>query len=266
MKKMILATILLMVTLNLQARKLHVFESPNLHCNDSVLVFSPVNQENVKNLPTAFVLHGAGGCYSNWSKYMDLQKLADRTGFRIITPDGFSRSWYVNDADLQRMQWLTFFEQELYPTMDREYGLDPEKTFITGLSMGGHGAMTLFLQHSRWFRAGGSMSGVLDVRGRDSIGKILGGEDGSNPKLAEHSAVLLLDSIKGTGKFCIVTCGTEDSLIGQARVFEEVCHTYGVPCISMYSPGKHNWKYWPFILEYHIDWFSRIVNGEPLGF
>lgn len=258
--------ILLMATLSLKAQKLHVFESENLHCNDSVWVFSPTKQAQVKNLPTAFVLHGASGCYNDWNRHMDLQKLADETGFRIITPDGFRYGWYIDNADKNEMQWMTFFEKELYPTLAQEYGLDPEKTFITGLSMGGHGAMTTFLSHKDWFRSGGSMSGVLDIRGRESIAKMLGAASIEDHILYDHSAVGMVQNLKGTDKFCIVTCGTEDSLVRQSRAFEAVCKENGVHCIAMYSPGAHNWKYWPFILEYHIDWFSRIMNGEPLGF
>ncbi|MCQ2177327.1 MAG: prolyl oligopeptidase family serine peptidase [Bacteroidales bacterium] len=265
MKRISTLFALLLLSAALCAQDLHVFESENLHCNDSVLVFSPSKAAKVRNLPTVMVLHGYGGDYRNWSRRMDLQSFADRTGFRIICPDGFIGSWYIDDADKSKMQWMTFFEKELYPGMDKEYGLDPQKTFITGLSMGGHGAMTIFLSHQEWFRAGGSMSGVLDIRNREKIAAQLG-TSVEGHVLYDHSAVSMVDNIKGTGKFCIVTCGTEDSLVRQARAFEEVCHEAGVPCISMYSPGKHNWKYWPYALEYHVGWFSRILNGESLGF
>ena len=266
MKKLFFAAFFIMAALPLQAQKLHVIESDNLHCNDSILVFSPKGQQAKMNIPTAFVLHGAGGCYSNWARRMDLQSLANNTGFRIICPDGFSSGWYIDNADKSKMQWMTFFETELYPLMNKEYGLDPQKTFITGLSMGGHGAMTIFLSHSEWFRSGGSMSGVLDIRGRERLAGMLGAYSLDDHVLYDHSAIGMIDAIKGTDKFCIVTCGTEDSLIGSSRRFEQACLDAGVKVISMYSPGKHDWKYWPFILEYHLDWFKRIMNGEPLGF
>lgn len=126
--------------------------------------------------------------------------------------------------------------------------------------------MTIFLSHSDWFRSGGSMSGVLDIRSREKIAAMLGAHSMDDHILYDHSAVGMVDAIKGTDKFCIVTCGTEDGLLNSSRRFEQACLDAGVKVISMYSPGAHNWKYWPFILEYHIDWFGRIMNGEPLGF
>ena len=71
--------------------------------------------------------------------------------FRIICPDGFYKSWYLNNANPALMQWRTFFWEECWPEMDRRYGLKADKTFIDGLSMGGHGAMNLFLDHPERF-------------------------------------------------------------------------------------------------------------------
>ena len=95
-----------------------MFDSPNLHCTDSVLVFSPSAE---KDLPTLFLLHGFSGKYSDWSRHTDLQAAAESSGFRIICPDGFYKSWYFNDANPANMQWRTFFWEECWPELDKRY-------------------------------------------------------------------------------------------------------------------------------------------------
>ena len=248
---------------------LEIIESENLHCNDTVAVYSPSGYALQKNLPTLFLLHGYAGCWRDWGGHMDLQALSDRTGWRIICPDGFYKSWYLNDADPAKMQWRSFFWKECWPLMDEKYGLDSSKTFITGLSMGGHGAMNLFFDHPERFRGAGSMSGVLDVRyssgSKDLIASILGRK--SIEKCDDQSAVWRLDDYASLGravtddKLLVVTCGIQDkTFCPAARIFESRCESLGIRYTSMYSEGLHRWDYWVYILPYHIGWFSEAMK------
>ena len=66
-----------------QTKELIVIESQNLKCNDSVLVFTPIQYASNKTqtLPTLFLLHGWSGCYKDWSNKHDIQEISNRTGF-----------------------------------------------------------------------------------------------------------------------------------------------------------------------------------------
>ena len=193
-----------------------MFDSPNLHCTDSVLVFSPSAE---KDLPTLFLLHGFSGKYSDWSRHTDLQAAAESSGFRIICPDGFYKSWYFNDANPANMQWRTFFWEECWPELDKRYGLKADKTFIDGLSMGGHGAMNIFLDHPERFRGAGSMSGVLVLHhsgtSKEIIPGILGVESIYDPVCAAESAINRLERIGDAApqKIILISCGTEDKFM-----------------------------------------------------
>ena len=283
MKKIMLAALLLLFAAGAHAQQLVVIESPNLHANDSVLVFIPQQFEfnysdrycldclgDPDPVPALFLRHGWSGCYRNWSDYYDLQQIADESGFLIICPDGFYDSWYVNANDPNQMQWRDFFDQELYPQLKEKYFLDPEKTFITGLSMGGHGAINLFLDDPARFRAAGSMSGVLDLayeHGRLGLSELLGPyDDPANKRHAEESAVNRIERAKDAGKLMLITCGYSDSLYGASQSFCARCKELGVPYIEVYSPGTHSWKYWGYALKLHLWYFSRILNEENLGY
>lgn len=254
---------------------IEVFHSPNLHCDDTVAVYMPTAfyKKPSETLSTLFLLHGYSGCWRDWGKNMDLQALCDKTGWRIITPDGFYASWYFNDADPSKMQWRTFFWEECYPAFKEKYSLDPHRTFIAGLSMGGHGAMNIFLDHPECFGGAGSMSGVLDLRysggSKERIPVIVGRKN--IEQCNDFSAIYRLERLYNYGptavhgKTIVITCGTEDNtFLGASHMFEARCHQYGQQCIAMYSPGKHHWPYWTYILPYYIGWFNEGIerNGR----
>ena len=282
MKKILWAVLTALFILPAAAQELVVISSPALHADDSVLVFIPAQYaDNYSDrycvdccgepeaVPTLFLLHGWSGCYRDWSNKSDIQRVADSTGFIIICPDGFYDSWYVNANEPEDMQWRKFFDRELYPLMKDKYFLDPEKTFITGLSMGGHGAINLFLDDVSRFRAAGSMSGVLDLdyeKGRLGLERLLGPWEPANARYAEESAINRIVRAKDAGKPMVITCGYSDTLFGASRDFCERCKEEGVPYISVFSPGVHSWKYWDYALRLHLWYFSRILNGENLGY
>ena len=282
MKKILWAVLAALLFLPATAQELVVISSSALHADDSVLVFIPEQYaDNYSDrycveccgdpdpVPALFLLHGWSGCYRNWSDYYDLQQIADESGFIIICPDGFYDSWYVNANDPDKMQWRDFFDKELYPQIKEKYYLDPEKTFITGLSMGGHGAINLFLDDPARFRAAGSMSGVLDLNaeaGRLGLAERLGPYGADNPRHDGESAVNRIERAMGTDKLMVISCGYSDKLYPCSRAFCERCKELGVPYVELYSPGVHSWKYWDYALRLHLWYFSRILNGENLGY
>jgi putative tributyrin esterase len=60
-----------------------------------------------------------------------------------------------------RCRCVTSLNKEFIPEMYKRYDLNPETTFIDGLSMGGHGAINVFIDNYDKFKAAGSLSGVL---------------------------------------------------------------------------------------------------------
>ena len=259
-----------------------VISSEHLRCDDTLLVFSPSGKEKARDLPVLFLLHGWSGNYTDWSRNKDLQKLADLNGFRIICPDGFYDSWYVDNADPGKMQWRKFFWEELWPEADRMFGLNADRTFIDGLSMGGHGAMNIFLDRPDLFRGAGSMSGVLDLwssgGSMERIAEILGGRDINDEVCTRQSAINRLDRIalfcpssadanNAAGKkLLVVTCGQQDTRFFEAaKDFVEKCTELNIRHISMFSPARHRWPYWCWVIDQHLNWFRQEISGEGIG-
>lgn len=279
MSKAFSVLLLFFAAISLNAQQLIVIESNNLHCNDSVLVFTPKMDGHCGNcdnpsseaIPTLFLLHGWSGCYNDWNRLDSLQTLSNETGFRIICPDGFYNGWYVNNIDKEKMQWKSFFDEELYPKMAQKYNLDPKKTFITGLSMGGHGAINIFIDNPERFAAAGSMSGVLNIHHttliEKEVTKVLGPYNEENMASYDNvSAINRLESLLGSEKILILSCGYSDYYAKSTIEFSDKCKEMKVPHITLLTPGTHSWKYWRFAVREHIHLFTMIMNGENLGY
>ncbi len=291
MRKILLLAITLCAFTFLRSQEQIIFRSKALKCNDTVLVFTPktvdkkccgsetechskgsccAGEKTCESKPLLFLLHGWSGDYSNWSKKTDLQAVADRSGFIIVTPDGFYNSWYLNNTDTAKMQWRTFFHNELYPAIKEKYKADPSRTFITGLSMGGHGALNIYMDDTSKFAAAGSMSGVLNLQEtklkNDQIAQILGPWSETNSRYDTESAVNRIERLKGTRKIVLITSGAQDVYSKSAVDFHNRAEELKVPNILILSPGVHSWKYWIYALDEHLRIFRQILEGTNMGY
>ncbi len=253
----------LFISINLSAQELVVLESKYLKENDSIYVFTPKNTIS-DDTPLLYLLHGWSGSYKDWNKRADIQKMSDDYGFIIITPDGFYNSWYLNNIDTSKMQWRSFFHYELYPYIKKRFNNNPDKTFITGLSMGGHGAINIFIDDTSKFKSAGSMSGVLslhDTRLKNSdIIHVLGDYESNRELYSISSALERLNLIKGVDKTLVISCGYDDHLAQSSYNFHEKCKELGIDNVFIMSPGKHSWEYWIFALDMHLFHFSKILD------
>ncbi len=249
------------------AQEIIVIKSKNLKCNDTIRVYNPEPISKNQTAPTLFLLHGWSGSYKDWGNKYDLQAISNKYGFRIITPDGFYNGWYLNNSDQSKMQWRKFFDQELFPQMKEKYKLEPYMTFITGLSMGGHGAINLFMDNPQNFRTAGSMSGVLDLQLtslRDTeLAKVIGN---NKERIDNESAINRLDRIKDIKEPIIITCGYDDVYSICTEKFAEKCRENKIPHVMILSPGKHTWKYWGYALDEHLKFFTKILNEDNIGY
>lgn len=244
--------------------QLMIFDSKeNLKCNDTVRVYTPDGE--IKG--TLLLLHGWSGCYKDWGDKMDIQKISNKWHFRIITPDGFYNSWYVDHTHPDKMQTRKFFNEELIPFIVGYFKASPENFFIDGLSMGGHGAINIFIDNHDLFRAGGSMSGVLDLeKGRLKTEIVKMFEEKLDERLKEESATYRIKNIANSEKPILISCGYSDFYFFCSQEIADACKENNVYYIRLDSPGTHSWKFWEFALNQHLWYFERLVDGEEMGF
>ena len=138
--------------------------SKSMNKDIAVSVIRPSEIVDNTELPTVYLLHGYGD--NNLRGYLsltDVTDYADELDLFIVIPDG-DTSWYFDSPVDPTYKYETFVTKELVEYIDNSYPTVTNRNgrAITGLSMGGHGALYLAMRHQDIFGAAGSMSGGVD--------------------------------------------------------------------------------------------------------
>ena len=124
-------------------------------------------QSPPRRYPVLYFLHGLGDNEQTlfngggWSLFDDLRKQHKMGDFLIVTPEG-RRSFYINSAD-GSARYSDFFLQEFLPHIEGKYRVLPGRAgrAISGISMGGYGALRMALAHPELFSAVSAQSAAL---------------------------------------------------------------------------------------------------------
>jgi len=225
--------------------------------------------------PVMYLLHGAYGHFGDWLKNTPnkklVQNLSDLYNMIIVMPEGETFSFYLDSPVNRGSQFETFITQEVIQKVDKTYRTISNRTgrVITGLSMGGHGALYLSAKHPDLFCAAGSMSGAVDMStmlNRESSAQVVklmqpvfGDKSDNSEMYAQYAVMGMLDKLKANKLPLIIDCGVDDFLIEPNRelhrrlVYNKVDHDYTE------RPGAHTWEYWENSLPYHVLFFNKIL-------
>lgn len=231
------------------------------------VVITPDSYANEKELPVVYLLHGHGGNYADWiTKAKGFEKYADLHKMIIVCPDGGVSSWYWDSKLDTAFKYETYVAKELVEWIDSRYKTirSRKARAITGLSMGGHGALYLAFRHQDVFGAAGSMSGGVDIRPFPlnwNISKRLGSY-AENPEAWEKNTVInMLHLLNPNSLSLIIDCGTEDFFfrvnenLHQQMLYRNIPHEY------ITRPGAHNWPYWTNAIKYQLLYFYNYFSS-----
>ena len=228
---------------------------------------------NEARYPVLYLLHGAFGCYSDWSKKADLHSLANKYGVIIVCPDG-QDSWYFDSPIDPQMQFETYVSKELVAYIDSHYRTFDNRFMraITGLSMGGHGALFLAWRHPDVFWSCGSMSGNMDITQYPDEWHIkdrLGEQADNAQRWRDHAVCNLVELLKNStlepAQNIIIDDGLNDIFIKNNIALHEQLVEAGIDHDFTVRPGRHSWDYWVSSLDYHMLFFYKaFIRGAEL--
>ncbi len=240
--------------------------SPSMHKTISAVIVLPdAYQEGNEGFPVVYLLHGYSGSYRDWPKHLDLRPLADRYGFILVCPDGGYNSWYLDSPLDPASRYETHIINEVIPFVDKKYRTIKGKNgrAITGLSMGGQGALYLAARHPQLFYAAASMSGGVDLTYSTKKWEIalkLGPYEKYSDRWHENSVVNMIAQIKKAKLYLLVDCGVKDIFIDNNRALHHKLLAAKVDHDYVERPGGHSWDYWVNALEYHLLFFRKQRN------
>ena len=231
--------------------------SPSMHKNIKAVVIKPDSYSNSKTYPVVYLLHGFGGTYNDWiSKVPGIKAAADIYNFIIVCPDG-NNSWYWNSPADSNYKYETYIATELVHWIDSAYKTVEGRKgrAITGLSMGGHGALYLAFRHQDVFGAAGSMSGGVDIRpfpNNWDMALRLGKYADYPLRWDEYTVINLLYLVTPNSLALMIDCGTEDFFFKVNETLHEQLLLHNIPHDFITRPGGHTWDYWTNAVNYQL--------------
>ena len=274
------------------------FRSASLGVDKSYRVYLPAGYaESDRRYPVVYLLHGISGDESNWLEHGDLARAADRLGLQaiVVMPDG-DAGFYANSAAPARYEqcmggdspfeeqsprastcvhkadYEDYIVRDLIAEVDARYRTVAERRgrAITGLSMGGFGALSLAMRHRDLFSSAASHSGIValfyqgphpydaarvallkDVSqwgvNAGSFGRWVRGIFGPDPKnWRAHDPATLAAELRDGDLAIYIDCGTEDDYLLQnhAAYLHDVLARGGVRHSYTLLPGRHDWAFW----------------------
>jgi len=239
-------------------------------------------QTSQDRYPVIYLLHGGSGSFSDWHQKVTqkgiVNQLAETYNVVIVTPGVGPASYYYDSPLQDSVRYETYMIQELIPFIDSQYHTlaQKESRAITGLSMGGHGAITLAAKHPELFVAAGSMSGVMnidtdlwkvgeDFRNLRKKGQLemLGAINYKAPQFNPYTAVGLVDQLKDQGVAVIIDCGVDDFLIETNRQMHGILLDKKIAHEYIERPGAHTWTYWTEAVPVQFSFLNKYLQRTP---
>ena len=207
--------------------------------------------------PVILLLHGAWDSAAAWERELGreaLLALAARLKVILALPEGGSFGWYLDGLETAME---TFILADFLPEIFKNPAADPGRLAVAGLSMGGHGALTLALKRPDLFQAAGALSAVTDLAAHaggahkaDSelgLDRVLGpaGPEGRNWRPFGAKGLWESRSEAWKGGALFLGVGLADGLtLAENRAFTRQLTRLGINHVYQEKPGGHEWGYW----------------------
>ena len=245
-------------------------------------------QKPPKRYPVLYFLHGLGDNEQTlfnsggWTMLDDLRRQHKMGDFLIVAPEG-RRTFFINSAD-GSMRYNDFFLREFLPHIERKYRIRPGRAgrAISGISMGGYGALRFAFAHPELFSAVSAQSAALITespqmldsasRAGSPLAGVLAAVFGNPINVSHWNAnspfVLAKRNSAALKKMAIYfNCGQDDNYgfeKGAAALHNEL-QKEGVKHEYHAYPGDHSLTYFlshfAEVMEFHSKAFGMLANA-----
>ena len=220
-----------------------------------------------RHYPVAYMLHGAGGHYSEWVAYglpesaEDLIWNGEIQPLIIVMPQG-DQSYFINHVGTDEARWGDYIAFDLVAHIDATYRTIPQPSSraIGGLSMGGFGALQLAFTHPEIFGVVGAHSPALYTI--EQIDTLIDapdeGEEFDPLELAKTMNLAYAPKVW-------VDAGSDDRWADRDLLLGQILDARNIPHQVQLSPGQHTAEYWTAHAKDYVRFYARALVGGPIG-
>ncbi|KAI0847902.1 putative esterase [Daldinia vernicosa] len=254
-----------------------------------VNLFLPPNAVSGSKVPVLIYLSGLTCTPQNCTEKGFFQAHAARRGIAIVWPDtsprganipGETESWDFGAGagfyvDATQAPWSAHYRMESYVASELPAALfaafpatlDPARVSITGHSMGGHGALTLFLKHPGKYRSVSAFAPIANPSRCPWGEKAFSGYLGPDREAwKRHDATELVRGWpEGADIKALVDVGTGDSFYKQGQLlpenFEKAVKEAGVKGLELrFQPDyDHSYFFMSTFAEDHVEHAAKYL-------
>lgn len=267
---------------------LSLFATGRVECNSAhskllsravpycVVLPASFDTDKTRHFPVLYALHGLGDNEQffihsgGWNLVEDMREKGELKEFLIATPDG-GAGFYINSRD-GRERYEDFLLQEFFPFIEKRYRVAAGRAnrAITGISMGGYGALHLAFRHPQLFSSASAHSAALIDKLPAFLGntmnsprsRVLGGVFGTPPDPSfwdRNSPIALARSANLSGLKLYFDCGDQDDygFDSGATALDKVLTSRGIAHEFHIYPGRHDPAYFAAHLRASLVFHSR---------
>lgn len=261
-------------------------------CDMALNLYLPPAAAQGKKVPVLFYLSGLTCTGDNCSEKGFFQHAASQKGIAVVYPDtsprglkiqGEDDSWDFGSGagfyvDATAAPWKDGYKMYTYITEELpnalfaafEKELDSSRVSITGHSMGGHGALTLFLKNPGKYKSCSAFAPIANPSecpwGKKAFGGYFG-ED-NKEKWAAHDATELVKKWKGGPLELLIDVGTGDNFYKQGQLlpenFLEAAKQAGVAegiQLRMQPDYDHSYYFMSSFADEHVAWAAKHLGA-----
>jgi S-formylglutathione hydrolase len=250
-------------------------------------IFLPPQAEEGGKLPVVWYLSGLTCTHANVTEKGEYRAACAELGLVFVAPDtsprgegvptapdgawdfGLGAGFYVDateDPWSGHYKMWTYVTEELPALVANKFGIDEGRQGITGHSMGGHGALTVALNHPDRFRSVSAFAPIVAPSqvpwGQKALGGYLGDD---HTAWRRHDTVALIEGGARVTEL-LVDVGDADPFIEKElrpELLERACVDAGIALTLRRQPGyDHSYYFISTFMAEHLRWHAeRLRKG-----